>query len=324
MKKWLKVLSIILGVIVVVVLGGVTYLFTAFPKHSEVRDLKIEITKERVERGKYLAEKVFLCQSCHSPRDFTKFAGPIPEGKDYVGGEEFVGPFGVLHSANLTPYHLSKYSDGQLFLAITEGIKVDGSPMFPVMPYDLFAKQSEEEIYSVIAYLRTLQPVENEVHPSELKFPFNIIARLAHEPYVPSQMPEIKNSVDHGKYIAQACVYCHTPMDDQGQKLPGMELAGGMEFELPGNMIVHSANISPDPETGIGNWTKENFIARFKSFDKPEIRQAYVDKGIPNTVMPWYEFSKMDSTDLSDIYDYLKTMKPVNHKIEKFAEVAAK
>lgn len=318
MNKFLKVVGYVAGAIGILIIGLVTFLYTAFPKHSELRDLKVEITPARVEHGKFLAEEVFLCQSCHSPRDWSKFAGPIPDGKAYIGGERFDGEFGVLHAANLTPAGIGEMTDGQLFRAITEGIKRDGSPMFPVMPYKIYKHQSEEDIYSVIAFLRTLAPVENKVEPSSVNFPLNLIMRTIPEPYTPQPEFDKSTSVNRGKYLAQACIYCHTPIDDKGQQLLDKVAGGGLKFWMPNGKILQSRNISPDKETGIGSWTKEQFIERFKSFDKPEIQNIYMEAHVDNTVMPWIEFSKMDSSKLGDIYDYLHSLSPVNHAVERY------
>lgn len=320
MKKWLKIIGIIVGIVAVIILGGVTYLFTAFPKYSEARELKVEITPARVERGKYLAEKVMLCKSCHSARDFKLYAGPIPEGKEFAGGEEFKDVFGTLYSANLTPAGIGEFSDGELFRTITEGVRHDGSPMFPVMPYPLFSTFSEEDIFSVIAYLRTLAPIENEVPKTELKFPFNLIVRTIPKPYVSQPEADVSTPEKRGKFISQACVYCHTPVDDKGQQLPGMLAAGGLKFWMPNGKVLKSVNITPDEETGLGKWSQDQFIERFKSFDKPEISRIYVENNTTNTVMPWHELSKLDSTDLASIYSYLKTLPPVKNKVERFSE----
>ena len=74
----------------------------------------------------------------------------------------------------------------------------------------------------------------------------------------------------YGKYITRSalCSDCHTPIDDQGTPLPGMDFAGGMEFVETGYR-VRSANITPDADTGIGSWTEQQFIDKFKGFETP-------------------------------------------------------
>jgi len=98
-----------------------------------------------------------------------------------------------------------------------------------------------------------------------------------------------------------------------------MKFAGGHSFEVNNHGISRSVNITPDPETGIGKWTKEEFISRFQRFRSPDAARIAVPKGKPNTVMPWTLFAGMTDEDLGAIYDYLQTVPPIKHKVEKFA-----
>ena len=99
-----------------------------------------------------------------------------------------------------------------------------------------------------------------------------------------------------------------------------MKFAGGHRFDIPNHGTAQSANLTPDPETGIGNWSKEEFISRFQRFRSPETAHIAVPKGQPNTVMPWSGFAGMTDEDLSAIYDYLRTVPAIKNKVEHFAE----
>ena len=68
---------------------------------------------------------------------------------------------------------------------------------------------------------------------------------------------------------AAVCGECHSPRDDQGQAIAGREFSGGEEFPLPGGGIVRTANITPEANTGIGSWTEEEFVQKFKAFAEP-------------------------------------------------------
>jgi hypothetical protein len=96
-----------------------------------------------------------------------------------------------------------------------------------------------------------------------------------------------------------------------------MDFAGGDPFPLPDGSIVTSANITPDKETGIGNWTKEQFFKRFRMYSDPSNCHT-VGKGEFNSVMPWSDYAGMTDEDLNAVYTYLTSLKPVTHKIEKF------
>src|SRR5207244_339175 len=110
---------------------------------------------------------------------------------------------------------------------------------------------------------------------------------------------------------------CHTPAK-QGQLIAGTEFGGGRYFQMPDGSTVVSSNISPDKTTGIGNWTEEAFIQRFKAFDKnvTNVNDA-VKPAEFNTIMPWSKYAQMTNEDLAAIFAYLKTQKPISNKIEK-------
>jgi hypothetical protein len=96
-----------------------------------------------------------------------------------------------------------------------------------------------------------------------------------------------------------------------------MDFAGGMEFYAPIGTI-RSVNITPHDETGIGKWTKEEFINRFKSFDPAVYEFVSVKQTDFNTPMPWIMYAGMTEEDLGAIYDYLRTLKPKNNFVNRF------
>src|SRR5690606_6445097 len=128
MKKLLKILAIIVGIVVLLIIAGYIYLNTAFPDVEPPKDIKVEATPERIARGEYLALYVAVCIDCHSERDWTKFAGPIKPGTEGSGGELFdenIGFPGRVITKNLTPANLGSWSDGELIRAITCGVTKD-------------------------------------------------------------------------------------------------------------------------------------------------------------------------------------------------------
>jgi hypothetical protein len=84
--------------------------------------------------------------------------------------------------------------------------------------------------------------------------------------------------------------------------------------------VVRSANITPDMETGLGKWTKNEFLAKFKQFSTPESRNIPVKPNDFNTVMPWTMYGGMTEEDLSAIYAYLRTLKPISNMVVKFSQ----
>jgi mono/diheme cytochrome c family protein len=292
-----------------------------FPVEIAAPDIKIEPTEQRLARGKYLFTNVAGCMDCHSKRDWTKLTGPTVAGTEGMGGEPFdetIGLPGSFTSKNITPYGIGGWTDGEIYRAITSGIDKNGEPLFPIMPYPNFAKMDKEDIYSIIAYLRTLAPIKNDIPEHTVNFPMSIIIRTIPAPPNHQSIPERSKTIDYGKYLvtAASCNDCHTP-SDKGEPIPGKELAGGMEFNV-GPWVNTTANITPDMETGIGKWTKDDFIKRFKACSTPEYKNTPWKEGEFNTIMPWTQISGMSEADLGAIYDYLRTVPPVNNKVEKF------
>lgn len=317
MKKYLKWT----GILALILLFGmmVAGIYTSyFLPGIEARDLDLEVTPERIKRGKYLANHVAVCIDCHSTRDWSKFSGPVISGTLGGGGEKFdhsMGFPGEFYAPNITPQALINWSNGELFRAITSGVSKDGRALFPVMPYHNYGKMSEEDIYSIIAYIRTLRPVNTIVQTSKADFPMNIIINTMPKQASLIKLPDFSGN-SYGKYLVTAagCSDCHTKFED-GQYEENMEFAGGREFTMPFGKIV-STNLTPHDETGIGKWSKERFITRFKMYSKENYYEPHkVEDGDFNTIMPWVMYSGMKEDDLAAIYDYLMSLEPIENKV---------
>jgi mono/diheme cytochrome c family protein len=324
MKKVLKFIGYFIVFLVVAGAGLISYGKTALPNVGPAPVLKVDNSVDRIERGRYLAHSVSLCVNCHSERDWTKFAGPIVAGTLGRGGEAFDRKFGFpgeYYSKNITPAGISRYSDGELFRVITTGVTKEGRALFPIMPYSHYAKMDPEDIKCIIAYIRTLAPVNNEVKPSVSDFPMNIIINMIPAKAVSSQKPDPSNVAAYGAYLVNAsgCIECHTK-ENKGQIIPELAFSGGREFILPdgSGSVVRSSNITPDMNTGIGNWTQEAFVNRFKAYADSNYKPQPVSKGAFNTVMPWTSYGHMTREDLIAIYTYLHNLKPMENTVDKF------
>lgn len=322
MKKIFKIVGILLIVLVLSIAAVIAYVKVALPDVGPPPALKVDATTERIERGRYLANAVTICMDCHSIRDWSKFSGPIAPGTLGQGGERFdhsVGFPGIYYSKNITPAGIARYTDGELYRVITTGVNKDGRAMFPVMPYSHYGKMDDEDIYSIIAYLRTLQPIDNPVEESVSDFPMNIILNTIPVKGTPEKRPDPVDKVAYGKYLvnAAACIECHTQVD-KGQVIPELAFSGGREFAFPDGSIVRSVNITTDPDTGIGKWTEEYFINRFKMYADSSYTPPSVKPGEFNTIMPWVMYASMTTEDLSAIFAYLKTLPPRKNMVVKF------
>lgn len=321
MKKAAKIVVFIVIGLFVVVAGLLSYVKIALPNVGPPEELKVDITPDRVKRGKYLATHVAVCIDCHSQRDWTKFAGPLDSGTIGKGGEKFdqrMGFPGEVYVPNITPHNLKSWTDGELFRAITTGVKKDGSSIFPIMPYQSYGKMDKEDIYSIMAYIRTLPEVKSEMPERKLDFPLNFIVNTMPTKADHKPVPAETDQIAYGAYLlnAAACKDCHSKSSD-GAVVEGMEFAGGANFNLPSG-TVYSANITPDEETGIGKWTKEQFVSRFQMYADSAYNHAKLGEKDMQTVMPWIMYGGMKTSDLEAIYAYLRTLKPVKNSVTKF------
>ena len=319
-----KVLLTILIIVVVVIAGGASYLKFALPDVGAATDLKIDITPERVQHGEYLANHVTLCMDCHSTRDWTKFSGPMVAGTNGKGGELFdekVGFPGTFYSKNITPANIKDWTDGEIFRAVTTGVDKFGNALFPVMPYHNYGKMDKEDVYDIIAYIRSLPPIENSTPDRTIDFPMNFIVNTIPVKASFTEKPPKSDTIKYGAYLlnAAACEECHTKVN-KGQIIPELAFSGGRDFHMP-NGVVNSANITPDKGTGIGGWTAEQFVARFKAYTNPANTPVMGSTDV-NTIMPWTMLAGMDTSDLRSIYAYLQTLKPIKNEVVHF--VAAK
>jgi mono/diheme cytochrome c family protein len=322
MKKLLKIVGVLVGLVVVAALGGLGYLMFAFPKVPPPAVVTLEPTPERLARGKYLSEHVTGCTTCHSERDWTKFSGPVKAGTDGKGGQEFpLGAAGTVYAKNITPAAIGSWTDGELQRAVTAGVSKDGTPLFPLMPYPHFGALAADDMHAVLSYIRTWKAIEHQVPARSLNFPMNLIVRTIPAAGTPQARPAATDKVAYGKYMVRAslCSDCHTPIDDRGQPLPGKEFAGGMEF-LETGYRARSANITPDADTGIGSWTEQQFIDKFKAFEAPSDATLSENERRQNTPMPMTAYAGMTHEDLSAIYAYLRTLTPVVNRVTKFPD----
>jgi mono/diheme cytochrome c family protein len=321
MKKTLKFAGYFTGVATLIIIGILSYVKFALPDVGPAPDMKIEITSEKIERGKYLANHVMLCMDCHSTRDWNSFAAPMIPGTEGNGGETFdqkLGFPGKYIAPNITPFHLKDWTDGEIFRAVTEGVSKDGRALFSVMPYHRYGQLDRNDIEAVIAYIRTLKPIESENATSSSDFPMNFIINTLPKKAIFSKIPQKSDKINYGKYIitAAGCMDCHTKQDKG--KFVGEPYAGGFEFKLPDGAIVRSVNLTPDKTTGLGNWTSEQFIKRFKMYADSSYKNTKVEAGDFQTVMPWTMYSGMNQEDLEAIFNYLQSLTPVNNQVERF------
>jgi hypothetical protein len=186
------------------------------------------------------------------------------------------------------------------------------------MPYPDYGKLDQEDILSVIAYIRSIPPIEYTPQRSNPTFPMNVILHLIPSEASPQARPSGSDTLAYGNYLAKAsgCVECHTPAE-HGQIVKALAFTGGRTFLMPDGSMLISSNITPDLETGIGKWSQEAFIFRFKTYDLATFQPPIIHQGELQSIMPWTMYAGMDTTDLAAIYKYLHSLKAVVNKVAK-------
>ena len=119
--------------------------------------------------------------------------------------------------------------------------------------------------------------------------------------------------VERGRYLVTtiaACGNCHTPRDATKKPVAGRELSGGFEFEDPGLGQIVGTNITPDAETGIGQWSEAEIVTALRDGKRP-------DGTLIRPPMPIPVYRQLSDNDAAAIAAYLKSVKPVRNKVGK-------
>jgi mono/diheme cytochrome c family protein len=313
--------------VVVIVLGLLsvanTYTFGWRPvigaKARELSARKFDATGARLERGRYLVEGPLHCFACHSPRDpNSQVNAPLAEKKG--AGKVFSdGKFGLLVAPNITPdaeTGAGLWTDDMIARAVREGIGHDGRALFPMMPYRNLGGLSDEDLASVVVYLRSIPAVRNPLPQTKLSFPFNLLVKGEPAPvYAPVAQPDANNPVERGAYLARVanCATCHSPLDGKGHTVAGMEFAGGSKLRNAQGRELVTPNLTPDP-SGISYYDEEMFVKA--------MRTGQVGARRLDPEMPWGYFRNMTDEDLRAIFAYLRTVKPVKLRVKENWEIA--
>jgi len=318
MKKLGKILAWSLVVLAVALALAITFTigWRPFigPNARATTDRKFQTTAERLARGKYLARQVSGCMDCHTPHDWSKSENP------WAGGSEGAGqvmPFtdlpGKIVASNLTPdpqTGAGLWTDDQIARAIREGVGHDGRALFNMMPYQHYRTMSDEDLASIVVYLRSLPPVRNPLPATEMIFPVKYLIRAVPQPVTePVSAPDSSTPLKRGDYLVNTlspCSDCHTPIDNHGQPIPGLEFAGGFILQT-GSQRSASSNITSDA-SGIPYYDEKMFL--------DVIHNGSVRARALSTMMPWPIFRGMTDDDLTSIFAYVKTLKPVRHHVD--------
>jgi mono/diheme cytochrome c family protein len=271
-------------------------------------------TGDLTAKGQYIFALAGGC-ACHT----------VPKETPHIGGRAFPIPFGTVYSTNITQDKetgLGAWTDQQIHDAMVKGVRQDGSRIIPVMPYEKYSGMAQEDLQSLIAYLRTLKPVKKATPELKTWAPF---ARNLGTPIflkifgrfnsAPAQAP--KSGVERGRYLVEhvsLCGDCHTPRNSIGVPKQSFHLAGAGKNIGPLGEAV--PNITPDKETGIGEWKREDIVELLIAGTKPDLDNVQglmyeVIQGTP------HGFKDMKKEDALAIADYLKSIPAIKNKVDK-------
>lgn len=314
MKKIVKFFLLFLLAIVVLVALGAGYInFRGILTYDVKKiDYSVEVTPERVQRGKRWA--LMLCVFCHMGSD-----GKLT-GKKMM---DIPLEFGEIYSQNITrdeEFGIGKWTDGEILYVLRTGILPDGRYIPPYMPK--LAHMSDEDIASIIAFLKSDDPlVAPAAVPDIPAKPSFLVKFLSYVAFKPLPFPEepvpgsdTANVVEWGKYLAHNldCYQCHsadfkTNNALEPEKSKGYFGGGNPVLDMEGKPVP-SANLTPDKETGIGNWTEEQFVNAVK-YGRVE--------GQPPLRYPMTPYVQLTDNEIKAIFAYLKTIPPIKNKIER-------
>ncbi len=311
-KRLLRFLGWFVGVIIgaLILIGAYVQMRWDAKDDRLAPELKAPADSGTIARGEYIFKFQAQCWGCHAAAGGDATTPPS-------GGRLFdlshTGPgFGKWYSRNLTPdveTGLGGWTDGEIVQALREGVRKDRTMLFPIMPADWYHGMSDDDALAVVAYLRSIPPVKNEVPRSEPSFvakallTFKVI-KPKQSITTPITAPPRGITVEYGRYLSNnlaGCADCHTPRNLRDGEFYLDSLFAGGSFPIGGIITAYARNITPDLKTGIGAWTEVQFLDAVTGGFCP-------DSTVLIPQMPYAYYKSWSSDDLKAVFTYIKTV----------------
>src|ERR1700741_2924639 len=262
-----------------------------------------------IERGKYLAIAAD-CGACHT----------TPGGKPYAGGLPISTPLGTIYSTNITPsadFGIGRYTEDEFSRALHRGIRRDGAHLYPAMPYTSYAKFTDDDAHALYVYFtRGVQPVDARGPETALPFPMNIRLSmmvwnlLFLDTHVFAPDPQQSAAWNRGAYLVQGaahCSTCHTARGFLMQEEADRALSGAEVTPW------YAPNITSDPVSGIGSWTRDELAAFLRSGRLPAKAQAAGSMGEAVE----HSFQHLSAADIDAIATYIKSVPAIHNPADE-------
>lgn len=289
MRKVLKWIGILIASLIgLALLALVSIYYVTETKLNQIYDIQVEEVaipsdQASIERGRHLVTAIGFCTECH----VANFAGQVWDDGPLVG---------KLVVKNLTAGKGgigSSYTDVDWVRALRHGVGPNGKSLL-IMPSNLYYRFSDTDLGAIIAYLKQIPPVDNQLQETTIG-PMARMFILQDPSILPAQVidhsgprppnPQPGVTAAYGEYLAAVCIICH------GENLAGEEGAGG------------GLNLTPAGD--LGDWTEEDFINTLRTGNTPE------GEVLDEELMPWKSLGKMTDDELKAIWLYLRSIPPV-------------
>lgn len=311
MKTVLKIIGVL---VVLLIIAALFINFRGIPSYDvAVIDHKVVSTPESVAKGKKYV--MLLCANCHMSKETRKLTG-----KQMLDAPK---EFGTIYSANITQddeYGIGTWTDGELIHLLRTGVKRDGKYAPPYMAK--LPNMADTDLDAIISFLRSDDPLVAADHtpdkPCEPSFLTKFLCTVAFKPLpLPEKeipLPDTSNKLEFGRYLAHnyECFSCHSEdfktMNFLHPEQSGGYFGGGNKpLDEQGRVMV-TPNLTPDKETGIGNWSEEKFTQALRFGTKD---------GEPALRYPMLPYSGLTDYEASCIYTYLQSIPPITNKVER-------
>jgi len=281
-------LVVVIAFVAIIAVGSSAKLNRIVAIPDRALSLTIPNDAASIAHGKHFATAINACVDCHTAD---------------LGGKVFldVPPFRIV-APNLTRGQGglgASFTDADYVLALRYGLDPDHRRLI-VMPSTNYTWLSDQDLADVIAYLKSVPPVDRVLPATEFRplgrallafgqlppFPADVIDPAAVRPT--TQTPGV--TVAYGAYLARVsgCIDCH-----------GAGLSGGAIAGMPPD-APHAQNITP---TGIGTWSDADFVHAIRTGTRP-------DGTTINTLMPWPYYSRMTDAEVAALLKYLQHAPP--------------